>query len=490
MSKAVKEGERYQRAKDAFESLALDGWQIDEAFSGDGGQATVVGLIHNDGSKGVFRLLNKDDDKSRARFAREVEILTDTRFQHKNVVKILAHGQDTNLSWYISERGSDFRTFWKKKRKEFAENPDGLVTLAVQFIKELCQGLSALHKAGVVHRDIKPDNLVIRGEGDETYPVLIDFGVTYAEIGDERLTNVDDPVGNARFSPDVQMNWQEDVRPWLDIFQLSQLLIWMVQINPTKTWSRPLHWKWVNYRPELAKEIAVSLRAVTAKCSNDDTIPQNADELGNLIDNMFPEKNLDDKNATIDIERIRSNIASGKAGEIAREARDREAIDASYEEAKRFYEQLKAELMHTTSQLRESVPNCKLDEIAFEDFYSKILDRRQIGENLWTLRFEGGGGFFAVTINSEVHPPSRMEGRNFPEDINIFTFAISRHGSYGGLGGRRLKVTIGRDGNLFIRDNAMNPVEKIRIPKLVEIVKGFIEDPEPWKSIQNPGWPS
>ncbi len=125
--------------------------------------------------------------------------------------------------WYISERGEDFRTYWEKFKDDNIDNPDLIVEKAVEIIMKLLDGLSLIHRAGVVHRDIKPDNIVIvNGE-----PVLIDFTLIYDEKED-RITPDDHPVGNIRFSPDQMMYRNEEILPWFDIYMLSQLLIWMV----------------------------------------------------------------------------------------------------------------------------------------------------------------------------------------------------------------------------------------------------------------------
>ena len=54
------------------------------------------------------------------------------------------------------------------------------------FTLPLCDGLAQLHRAGLLHRDIKPDNIIVRPDGS---PALIDFGavVGFGEAGKEPI---------------------------------------------------------------------------------------------------------------------------------------------------------------------------------------------------------------------------------------------------------------------------------------------------------------
>ena len=71
---------------------------------------------------------------------------------------------------------------------------------------ELSSALATCHDLGVVHRDIKPRDLVVKRGVVEPWPVLIDFGLAHVETG-PRLTPADEAVGNARFSPFSSCRW-------------------------------------------------------------------------------------------------------------------------------------------------------------------------------------------------------------------------------------------------------------------------------------------
>ena len=69
------------------------------------------------------------------------------------------------------------------------------------------------------------------------WPILIDFGLAHDD-SEDRLTPANDAVGNARFSPDIMRRRVAEVLPWLDVFYLAQILIWMLDEEPPKA-----HWR-------------------------------------------------------------------------------------------------------------------------------------------------------------------------------------------------------------------------------------------------------
>jgi serine/threonine protein kinase/tetratricopeptide (TPR) repeat protein len=130
------------------------------------------------------------------------------RVQHPGVVRILEQGLAAGLPWYAMEllEGRTLRALLIGRRRsalEHAGTEDGDVgarstrpaadpsesgsggrapraiagppdARLIELCAELCEPLAAVHAAGLVHRDLKPDNVVVTSEGR---PVLVDFGV-------------------------------------------------------------------------------------------------------------------------------------------------------------------------------------------------------------------------------------------------------------------------------------------------------------------------
>ena len=90
----------------------------------------------------------------------------------------------------------------------------------ITFIEEVCAGLTVVHKNGLIHRDLKPDNILIRADGT---PVLIDFGSArhYTHKARKNLTSLLTPG----YSPFEQYIGKIEAQgPWTDIYALGALI--------------------------------------------------------------------------------------------------------------------------------------------------------------------------------------------------------------------------------------------------------------------------
>lgn len=122
------------------------------------------------------------------RLAREARLLA--RVQHPNVVRVLDHGEWEGQAWAAMERVEG----------PTLEQAAPLSTLQVTEVGlALCSALAAVHSEGVVHRDVKPANVLLAPSG----PVLVDFGIARAE-DEERLTRTGLAAGTVAFlAPEV-----------------------------------------------------------------------------------------------------------------------------------------------------------------------------------------------------------------------------------------------------------------------------------------------
>jgi serine/threonine protein kinase len=102
---------------------------------------------------------------------------------------------------------------WIKPRRPISE------AQAAAIVGPLLDGLEVIHKAGYLHRDVKPGNIYIREDGS---PVLLDFGSARQRATE--LTAVVSPG----YAPFEQYHSQGKQGPWSDIYALAGVLYWMV----------------------------------------------------------------------------------------------------------------------------------------------------------------------------------------------------------------------------------------------------------------------
>ena len=407
------------------DSLPID-WQPLDRKSMQGGQATAIPVRHNDGLEGVYRKLkNQLSDVERKRFRRELEILS--RVHHRSIVALYDWSDEGEHPWYISELGDQFDRWWKRQKKELAANPEELVERAVGVIRDISSALSICHDYGIVHRDIKPKNLIVKRGVPDPWPILIDFGIAHDEKG-SRFTAANDAVGNERFSPDIMRSRVDNVLPWLDVFDLAQLLIWMLDVKaPKHHWRRPVHWRHAIYSEAIPEDLQESIRAFTAACSTEATSPANATQAIRLLDELFPQQ-LPMPSDGIDPNIITKARRRGEAKGQLTNAVIQEEIESAAPLAQTVYRQLREVILTVLEDISNQEPSAS---VLFDNsFHYQIIG----ATDLLGVRVGPPECGIVLRIKAKVvtrsgTPVSNESNRSFwlkhmPEDAICFTFAL------------------------------------------------------------------
>jgi hypothetical protein len=148
------------------------------------------------------------------RFSREARALAEVR--HPAVVRYVAHGESTDGDRYLAMEWVDGQSLREKLR----ERPF-TVRESVALAGRVAAALAAVHERGVVHRDVKPSNLILAGEVATVK--LLDFGIArVASEGDPTRTGT--RLGTVGYMAPEQARGDKDVGPRADVFALGCVL--------------------------------------------------------------------------------------------------------------------------------------------------------------------------------------------------------------------------------------------------------------------------
>ena len=182
---------------------------------GVGGMSTVVRAFDDRLERDVaIKLLAEhlaDDDQFVARFRREA--LSVARLVHPNIVQVFDFGLDepTHRQYIVMElvRG--------RSGAEILRD-EGVLELrdALSIVAQACRGLEYAHRNGVVHRDVKPANLL---RGEDGVVKLADFGIAKAFSDESSITQVGSVLGTAAYLAPEQAAG-EQAGPAADLYAL------------------------------------------------------------------------------------------------------------------------------------------------------------------------------------------------------------------------------------------------------------------------------
>jgi serine/threonine-protein kinase len=184
---------------DATGQRLLHGRYRIEAPIASGGMGTVFGGVDERLQRRVaVKLLRDDlasDPKFVERFRREARSVA--ALAHPNIATVFDYGEEDGRHFIVMEL-AEGRDLARVLREEGRFSPDRAVRIAEQ----ICDALGHAHSAGVIHRDVKPANVII---GEQDLVKVTDFGIARA-AGDSTLTATGSVLGSAHYISPEQAN--------------------------------------------------------------------------------------------------------------------------------------------------------------------------------------------------------------------------------------------------------------------------------------------
>jgi hypothetical protein len=318
-------------------------WQFFRQLGG-GGQSRTSEVRHKaSGVMGVLKLLapSKTPEERKVavdRFKHEVGCLI--QVSHPAIVHLLEANVEENAGelGYVTPLGVPLETYWNVNARSY--NPAELYDRAYQIIRKLADGLAAAHAKGLVHRDLKPDNIILFK--DE--PAIIDFGLaTDATFAQLKLTALDGRAVGNNFNPVVVYGLPQGDARW-DVAGLGWLYGYMLG-EPVAGKRRPHRFHW-QFHAMIAEPRRERARAILASCALLESIPPTIEGFCALmaeysLDRAVPERKPFAQSSMKEAEAVH---AENMAREKVRWAAERERADLAVQLFADRLDRLRSEL--------------------------------------------------------------------------------------------------------------------------------------------------
>ena len=198
----------------------IPGYRIERLLGSGGSGSVYAAVTHGTGRRVAIKTLRSlAGSQAMARFRQECRALA--RLSHPGIVQLVETGVATGSVTYLVMEFIDGTPLdrWASERRPSAAE-------AVSIVRGVLAALAHAHDAGVIHRDIKPHNVVVTPEGQ---PKLVDFGVARLTSDEGRRTGFRTETGHlvgtfAYMSPEQADGRSERIGVASDVYQSALLL--------------------------------------------------------------------------------------------------------------------------------------------------------------------------------------------------------------------------------------------------------------------------
>ncbi|MFN2602566.1 MAG: protein kinase [Gemmatimonadaceae bacterium] len=219
---------------------------------------------------------------STERFLREIRLLA--TLQHPNILPLYDSGQVRGIPYYVMPFVAG-----ESLRDRLTRDGDVPINLAVRMASEAAAALDYAHRQGIVHRDVKPENILLSDE----HVIMADFGIARAaaQSADDRITSTSVTIGTPAYMSPEQASGDVNIDGRSDIYSLGCVLFEMISGKSPFAGSTPasvIASRFAHAAPRISSVMpgvpgAVDVALSSALSLSPDDRPQSAAEFAALL---------------------------------------------------------------------------------------------------------------------------------------------------------------------------------------------------------------
>ncbi|MHC9543448.1 MAG: protein kinase [Vulcanimicrobiota bacterium] len=158
-------------------------------------------------------------------FRREMKVMRE--LVHPNIIRFLEQGQREQEHYIVMEliKGGSVSDFMEKVRRRHLGIREGCA-----IVSQALEGLHHAHQRGFIHRDIKPQNILLHRSGDGWTAKISDFGLAknFRDAGGSMITREGEAAGTIIFMAPEQLTDYRSVKPPADIYSMGVSLYYII----------------------------------------------------------------------------------------------------------------------------------------------------------------------------------------------------------------------------------------------------------------------
>ncbi len=275
-------------------SVVADQFAI-ERLAGSGGMGTVYRAIdRHTGAPVALKVLHGRGAQDADRFVREAQLLA--QLSHPGIVRYVAHGVTPDGERYLAIEWLDGESLGDRLARQGLTVEESLV-----LGRRVAEALAIAHRRGVVHRDLKPNNIFLAG-GDLQRTKILDFGIARWRGGERAITLTGALLGTPGYIAPEQARGEREIDARADVFSLGCVLFKCLSGRPAFAGD-----------DVLAVLLKVALEEVPRLAELEDDIPPDLDDLVSRMMSKRPADRPRDAAAVLEALAALGPVASSRA---------------------------------------------------------------------------------------------------------------------------------------------------------------------------------